>query len=153
AWAPGFVAKTMWVEVHSGEEKRVAVALEMVGAAKPIETPAKPVEPQSVAPTPGPQRPIDQPTTETHHGRTWTWVAGGAAGVMLLVGIIEGLAFSSDVDEYKKTTDPMRYDQLRNDIPGEGTLANVMFIGAGVAAVGAGFLYWWEGREEGGERV
>ena len=150
AQAPAFEPKTMWVEVHAGEEKHVAVALEMAGA--PTEKSQKPVEP---TPTPVPVTPANPPTSDlgtqtSHNGRVWTWVAAGAAGAMLVVGILEGSAASSDYDEYKTTRDPLRYDQLRNDIGSESTIANVMFIGAGVAAVGAGFLYWWEGREDSG---
>ena len=168
AQAPAFVARTQWVEVHAGEEKKVSVTLEMAG------TPEKLAQTQTQTGTPTrtgtetqttqqpptlPPPASDTGTASTQKGHVWTWVAAGAAGAMLVVGILEGMAASSDYDEYKSLTCSgkpasdcpaiqARYDQLKNDIPGESTLANVMFIGAGVAAVGAGFLYWWEGRED-----
>ena len=158
AQAPGFVARTMWVEVHAGEEKKVSIALEMPAPEKtPVVTQTPTQTPVQVTPVVPP--PSDTGPASTQKGHLWTWVAAGAAGAMLVVGILEGMAASSDYDEYKSLTCAgkpasgcpaiqARYDQLKNDIPGESTLANVMFIGAGVAAVGAGFLYWWEGRED-----
>jgi hypothetical protein len=167
AQAPGFVTRTQWVEVHAGEEKRVSLALEMAGG--PEKTPQTQTQTQTQTGTPTRTEtqtptqttpPVDTGTPSTQKGgHLWTWVAAGAAGAMLVVGILEGMAASSDYDEYKSLTCSgkpasdcpaiqARYDQLKNDIPGESTLANVMLIGAGVAAVGAGFLYWWEGRED-----
>jgi len=134
ATAPGYLEKRLTVEVSAGQEKQVSLKLEAESGA-------------AQGQVGGPEGALT--TAPSGRRRTWTWVAAGAAGVMLLGGIIFGAQASSAYDDFKAGKfgqDPLKYDQMRDDVSTKATAANVLFVGAGLAAATAGVLFYFEGR-------
>ncbi len=72
----------------------------------------------------------------------WTLVTGGVALAALGVGLGMGASASSAYDEWETTTDPARFDELKDTVHQRETLANVMFGVAGGLAVAAVVVYF-----------
>jgi hypothetical protein len=154
--APGRQDRSLEITLTAGEERELRLVLErpstppVVAESHPPRPPARTVavrdtEPSPLAPLPPPSAPeTDQ--SAAPRTRTWTWVAAGTTGALLLGGVIFGVQAGSAYDEYKTTTDLARYHQLRDEVGSKSTLANVFFIGAGAAAVATGVLFYFEGR-------
>jgi tetratricopeptide (TPR) repeat protein len=121
----GFVEKSVSVAATAGNFEQLDLALEALPA---------PLVPPVVSEAPPPPR------------RRWTWVAAGASAALLGAGVGFGLHVSALWDEYNTTDSPERHDALRPRIQREQTVANVLFVTAGVAAAAAGVLYFYEGR-------
>jgi len=83
--------------------------------------------------------------------RLWTWVASGVAVGALAIGVGLGLSAHSDFDDLNRrfptgaVTDPAALE-TRDGASSKQTAANVLVSLGAVAALGAGFLYWYEGR-------
>ena len=118
--ASGYVDRELSVEVAALEELHVPLTLERARAG-----------------------------SGSGRSRPWAWTTAATAGVLLAAGIGVGLHVDSLYDEYKSTTSQQRYFDLRDQISTETTVTNVLFVGAGVAAVGAGLLFYFEGRSSG----
>jgi tetratricopeptide (TPR) repeat protein len=125
ATAAGFRDGSALASATAGYEQRVSLALEAI----PPE-PAAPVVAE--APPPAPRR-------------RWTWVAAGSSAAFLAGGVGVWLHARSLFDEYRKTDSGPRWDELRQDIGREKILYRVLFGAAGVAAITAGTLYYYEG--------
>jgi tetratricopeptide (TPR) repeat protein len=123
ASSAGFQDKATLVTAAAGSEQRVELTLEMI----------PPVQPTAIE------------TPEAPPRRRWTWVAAGTSAAFLAGGIGFGLHARSLWDEYRKTDSPTRYDALKHDIGRQQTVANVLFVAAGAAAITAGTLYFYEG--------
>jgi hypothetical protein len=134
ASALGHVAARLELEIAAGERREVPLRLE------PARYPAS-------APTPTPT-PIgrETPVPPPPRPRLWTWVVAGAGAACLGGGIVFGLRASNAYDEYQTTDSPARYDQLAERIERDSLIANVLFGGAALAAVGAGVLFFLEPR-------
>lgn len=110
-------------------------------AAPPVvATPVAPPANQPVVPTTTTEQPA-----ATDGGRSWpvwTMITGGLA--LAAVGAGVGLAVASDsaYDEYKTTKDPVRYDELADQVPALETGTNVAFAVGGALAVTAAVLYF-----------
>jgi hypothetical protein len=120
----GFVGRSVPVAAVAGYEERLELVLDPAPDPLPVVTAA--------APVPAP-------------GRRWTWVAGGASVALLAGGIGFGLHANALWREFRETRSPERYDTLERQIGREGTVANILFVTAGAAAVTAGLLYFYEG--------
>jgi hypothetical protein len=123
--AAGFVDKSAAVTAIAGAETPpLDVVLEAVPAPPPVVAAAPP--------------PVLR--------RRWTWVAAGASAALLGTGVGFGLHANSLWDElHRPGLTAARDDQLRRQIPREARVANILFAAAGVAAIGAGVLYFYEG--------
>jgi tetratricopeptide (TPR) repeat protein len=86
------------------------------------------------------------PTAPARRRRVWTWVTGAAAVVAAGVGLGLGLSANSGYDEFQSTTDPARYDELKESVPRRGHAATAMFSVAGALAVTSVVLFFVEGR-------
>lgn len=131
ATAPGHLAATVPITVAAGAEQAVTLTL----AAAPGTTPAP-------APPPPPVRP---------RRLLWTWVAGAAALGLAAGGTVMAVRADSAWHDYKKNTDPARYDSLRSDVSTNALVANALFISAGVAALGTVAIYYLLERPRGTE--
>jgi hypothetical protein len=140
AISPDYAAKSIVIEIAANEEKKVELMLQAVAQVSTTATSGGSTANTTTTTQASGQ--VDQPAVN----HTWAWVAAGGAGALLLGGIIFGSEASSAYDEYKTTHDLQRYNDLRDEVSSKSTLANIFFITSGVAAVGAGVLYWWEGR-------
>jgi len=156
----GFVTKVLDLELAAGEEKALAISLEAVPVAEPVEPPkqVEPVVPPRapdsvvVAPAPPPSTAValEATTTDRAGHRKWPWIAG-AAGGFAITATVFGLRVRSGYSEYEQASDADRYDELRKQVSRDATLANVLFVGAGAAAIVAGVMYVVENR--GGPQV
>ncbi len=79
----------------------------------------------------------------------YTWIAAGGTALMATVGAIVGWHSSTLWREYRTTTRPERWDELRSQIQTEATIANVLFGGAAVAALTTGVVFYYEARASG----
>jgi hypothetical protein len=125
ASSSGFVERSVTVSAAPGREQWIELVLDPV--------PAPPVVAAALVPAAPP-------------GRRWTWVAGGASAALLAGGIGFGLHANALWREFRQTQSPERYDTLHRQIGREGTVANILFVTAGAAALTAGALYFYEGR-------
>ena len=79
-------------------------------------------------------------------GRFYTWIAAGAAGALALSALIVGLNAQSKYDELDgecaPKCDPADVDSVRT----RAVVTDVLWGTAAVAAVAAGVLWWYEGR-------
>ena len=88
--------------------------------------------------------PPTEPPMEQGDGFRWpiyTSIAAGVALAALGAGIGLGVASNSAYDEYKETTDPERWQELHDQIPGLELGSNVSFGVAGAAAAAAVLVY------------
>ena len=102
----------------------------------------------AVAATPTEPSPAEPPM-EQGDGFRWPIYSSIAAGVALAAlgaGIGLGVASNSAYDEYQETTDPERWQELRDQIPGLELGSNVSFGVAGAAAAAAVILYFFVDR-------
>jgi tetratricopeptide (TPR) repeat protein len=139
ASAPGHLVRTVNLEIGRGEEKSFQLSLDQVPTAAPL----MPLPIATPTPPPPPKAPPERHEERSH---VWTWVAAGTAVALLAGGLVFGEMASSSYDDYKMTRSPTRYDQLRDDVDSQSTIANTLLISAGAAAVAAGVLYFVEGR-------
>ena len=86
------------------------------------------------------------PSFPTRPKRVWTWIAAGSTGALLGGGIFFAVRADRAFDDYRTTMDPARYDRLRDQIGRDDRIANVLFVGAGAAAVAAGIMFFVEAR-------
>jgi tetratricopeptide (TPR) repeat protein len=90
--------------------------------------------------------PAPHPVTPGPRPRLWTWVAAGTAAAVLGAGVYYGV-------EAKKAQDNLRGNvhdsgtatQLAKDAKSKARTANVLYGVGGVAAAGAGALFYFEG--------
>lgn len=75
-------------------------------------------------------------------GRTFTWIAAGAAGVALAGGAVFGLQARSTASQLSGSEHPRaQTDQLQTSLQSQSQKANLLFVaGAGLAAVSAAFF-------------
>jgi hypothetical protein len=78
--------------------------------------------------------------------RIWTWVTAGTAVVALGLGIGLWAWAGSQHDEYSKTADPVRFDELKSSVHQKDIAANVLWISAGALAATSVVLFFLEGR-------
>jgi hypothetical protein len=115
-------------------------------ASAPVKQPeATPTPAPAPAPRPAPA-PAAPPRPTPGPPRIWTWVAAGTAAAALGVGVGFGIAAESDYAEFQQTNDPVRLEELRDSVSTKSTVANVMFLTAGVVAAGAVALFFLEPR-------
>jgi hypothetical protein len=93
----------------------------------------------ATAPAPPPARPGPRP-------RLWTWVAAGAAAAVLGAGVYYGMeARSAERDLMNGSPDRATADRLASQAKSRARTANVLYGVGGVAAAGAGALFFFEG--------
>jgi hypothetical protein len=78
--------------------------------------------------------------------RIWTWVTAGTAVVALGLGVGMWAWAGSQHDEYTKTADPARFDELERSIHQKDIAANVLWVTAGALAATSVVLFFLEGR-------
>jgi len=89
--------------------------------------------------------------TRRRGGRLWTWVAAGGSVAALAVGVGFGAAARADHSRYEdeeQTTTAGQASELEDSVRRKATVANAMFITAGVLAAGSVALFFVEGRPE-----
>ncbi|MBI5067826.1 MAG: PEGA domain-containing protein [Deltaproteobacteria bacterium] len=102
-------------------------------------TPTAP--PTATAPQPPPPRPGPKP-------RLWTWVAAGASVAALGAGVYYGSAARKAQDELRDGTVRSSADaqRLRSDAESKARSANILYGVGAAAGVGAGALFFLEGK-------
>ena len=124
--------------------KDASAAKDAIPAKEPAKEPALTAEaakPREQAPVPSivKIKPRPTPAEPEEPGRTWTWVAGGAAVVALAAGIAFGTQSQSTADSLA-TTDHSgaQVKQLSADVASQASKGNLLLgVGLGLAAVSA----------------
>ena len=148
----GFASAQQQVTVAPDKSVELSFSLQM-GSGAPLVMAADPgtTGPSSAASPPpagGLSSSQTTPAEAKGSGRTWTWVAAGTAGAALVTGIVLGLGAQANAATLHNNTvrSSAGNQGWANRAQSEALGANVAYGVAGVAAVGAVGLFFYEGR-------
>jgi len=79
--------------------------------------------------------------------RVWTWVVAGIGGGLAVGGAVEGANANAAFDRYQSARTLETWEQERAATKNHALIANVCFVGAGVAVAAAAVLFFVEGGE------
>ena len=136
---PGSAAKEV-VVVKDASAKDPGAAKDAAPTKESVQTTEAP-KPKEQVPVPSIVRikPRPTPSEPEEPGRTWTWVAGGAAVVALVAGVSFGLQSKSTADSLATSEHPSaQVKQLSGDVASQAGKGNLLVgVGLGLAVVSA----------------
>lgn len=155
---PGYRTTTRQAVLSSQVSVEMDVTLQRLEAgAVPLPPPpvvAAPGGSQAVPPSPAASKaaphsataPAPHPARTGPRPRLWTWVAAGAAAAALGAGVYYGVqARNAERDLMNGSPDRPTADRLTSQAKSRARTANVLYGVGGVAAAGAGALFFFEG--------